>query len=302
MEKAKPFAALLLAMFIWGISPVFMRSLAVGLGPADTLIIRYTPVAIIWMIVLAMTGGCRVSQRDWPRLLIVSLVGLFCHAAAAMYGFAHVPAGIGGLIFATPPLFIALLAVVVLGERVTFYLVLGLILAIFGTVLLVWEDLTSAILDKSYLSGILLLLLACFAWAFYSVPGKVIFQRYGSLPMTGMTTIIATVPMLALASGGTIDALHGMTRLQWFEVSFLAICSTFIAMLAWTYASAKLPATTTGPFLYLIPVIAVLAGVLILGETMTWTTMLGGLCIILGVAVAQLGSRMRRVRRAQAAT
>jgi drug/metabolite transporter (DMT)-like permease len=140
----------------------------------------------------------------------------------------------------------------------------------------------------------MLVLLASFAWALYSIPGKAIFLRYGAVPITAMSTIIATVPMLALASPGTLDTLQAMTMRQWLEVLYLATCSTFVAMLTWTYAAARLPATTTGAFLYLIPVIAVLAGVLILGETVTWSTILGGLCIILGVAVAQFGSRKPR--------
>jgi drug/metabolite transporter (DMT)-like permease len=208
-----------------------------------------------------------------------------------------VPAGIGGLIYATQPLFIALLAVVMLGEKLTLSIILGLILAILGTVLLLWGDLTRVALNQSYLDGILLLLLASFAWAFYSIPGKSIFQRYGSVSITALSTIIATLPMLALASPGTLDTLHAMTIRQWLEVLYLATCSTFIAMLTWTYAAARLPATTTGPFLYLIPVIAVLAGVLVLGETLTLSTILGGLCIILGVAVAQFGPRMIAITR-----
>lgn len=291
MEKAKPIAALLLTMLIWGVTPVFLRSQSVGLGPADSLVIRYIPVALLWIIVLASTGGWRIARSDWPRLLVVALIGLFGYAAASIYGFAHVPAGIGGLIYATQPLFIAFLAAIMLGERLTPSVILGLVLAIFGTVLLLWDDLTSASLDRSYLWGVALLLLSCFAWAFYCVPGKAIFQRYGSMPITGVSTIIATLPILAFASPGTLDTLHTMTGRQWLEVLFLASCSTFLAMITWTYASAKLPATTTGPFLYLIPVIAVLAGVLVLGETLTLPSVLGGLCIILGVAVAQIRPR-----------
>ena len=291
MEKAKPIAALLLTMLIWGVTPVFLRSQSVGLGPADSLVIRYIPVAFLWIIVLASTGGWRIARSDWPRLLVVALIGLFGYAAASIYGFAHVPAGIGGLIYATQPLFIAFLAAIMLGERLTPSVILGLVLAIFGTVLLLWDDLTSASLDRSYLWGVALLLLSCFAWAFYCVPGKAIFQRYGSMPITGVSTIIATLPILAFASPGTLDTLHTMTARQWLEVLFLASCSTFLAMITWTYASAKLPATTTGPFLYLIPVIAVLAGVLVLGETLTLPSVLGGLCIILGVAVAQIRPR-----------
>lgn len=297
MERLKPFAALLLTMVIWGVTPVFLRSQSLDLGPADSLVIRYVPVALIWMIVLSVSGKWRVARRDWLRLFVVGFVGLFGYAAASMYGFAHVPAGIGGLIYATQPLFIALLAVVMLGEKLTLSIIAGLVLALLGTVLLLWNDLTSVALNGSYLGGVLLLLLACFAWSFYSIPGKSIFQRYGSVPMTALSTIIATVPMLALASPGTLDTLTAMTIRQWLEVLYLATCSTFIAMLTWTYSSARLPATTTGPFLYLIPVIAVLAGVLVLGETLTLSTILGGLCIILGVAVAQFGPRMIAILR-----
>jgi drug/metabolite transporter (DMT)-like permease len=85
-----------------------------------------------------------------------------------------------------------------------------------------------------------------------------------------------------------------MTSRQWLEVLFLTTCSTFIAVFAWNYASAKLPATTLGAFYYLVPVIAVLAGVLILGETLSWQTIVGGFCIILGVAIAEFGPRLRR--------
>jgi hypothetical protein len=48
-----------------------------------------------------------------------------------------------------------------------------------------------------------------------------------------------------------------MTQRQWLEILFLTTCSTFITMFTWTHPSEKLPATTTGRFLYLIPVIAV---------------------------------------------
>jgi drug/metabolite transporter (DMT)-like permease len=273
-----------------------MRSQSVGVGPADSLLIRYTPVAVVWILVLAMTGRWRIERSDWPRLLVASLIGLSAYAVASIYGFAYVPAGIGGLIYATQPLFISFLGVAVLGERLTLPFVFGVILAIAGTVLLLWDDLESEALNLSFLSGILLILLACFAWAIYTVLGKAIFQRYGSVSITAMSTIVATLPMFALASGSTIEAIHNMTPRQWLEVLFLTTCSTFVAVFAWNYASAKLPATTLGAFYYLVPVIAVLAGVLMLGETLSSSTIVGGICIILGVAIAEFGPRFRRNR------
>jgi drug/metabolite transporter (DMT)-like permease len=291
MAEFKPVLALLLTMLIWGVTPVFLRSLSVGLGPADALVIRYVPIALACTAILALTGKWRIARADWPRLLVISIVGIFGYSTASVYGFATVPAGIGGLVYATQPLFIVLLAVIMLGERLTPRVVAGLLLAFVGTVLLVWDDLVGDSQARSYLSGIMLLLFACFAWSFYSVPGKVIIQRYGTLSITAMSLLIGTLPMLLLASPATLDTVNGMTGRQWLEVAFLAGVSSFVAMFGWTYATARLPAATVGASLYVIPVIAVLAGILMLGESVTWSTVLGGLFILGGVAIAQLGPR-----------
>jgi drug/metabolite transporter (DMT)-like permease len=287
----KAFGALLSTTLIWGVTPVFLRSLSVGLGPADALVIRYVPLALTCLVILAVTGKWRIARADWPRLLVISIIGIFGYSIASVFAFATVPAGIGGLIYATQPLFIVLLAVVMLGERLTVPVLLGLALAFGGTVLLVWDDLAPADGAQSYVTGIVLLLFACFAWSFYSVPGKVIIQRYGTLSITAMSLLIATLPMLLLASSATIDTLSAMTQRQWFELVFLAFVSSFIAMIGWTYATARLPAATIGAALYVIPVIAVVAGAVFLGETVTVTAMLGGLLILGGVAVAQFGPR-----------
>jgi drug/metabolite transporter (DMT)-like permease len=291
MEKAKPIAALLLTTVIWGVTPVFLRSLSVGLGPADALVIRYIPIALTCIVILVATGKWRIAPADWPRLLVISIIGISGYSIASVYAFAMVPAGIGGLIYATQPLFIVMLAVTMLGERLTLAVLLGLALACAGTVLLVWNDLAAVNPAQSYLAGIGLLLLACFAWSFYSVPGKVIIQRYGTLSITLMSLLMGTLPMLLLASPATIDTLQSMTPRQWIELLFLAFVSSFIAMIGWTYATGRLSAATIGAALYGIPVIAVAAGAVFLGETVTLTTILGGILILGGVAVVQFRPR-----------
>lgn len=296
MGQLKPLAALLFSTLVWGVTPVFLRSLSTELGPAEAMVIRYIPVALISLAILLATGGWRIARSDWPRLLVVALLGLFGYSIASVYGFASVPAGIGGLIYATQPLFIALLAAVMLGERLTLQVVLGFGLALIGTGLLFWNDLAAGHAASSYATGMLLLLFACFVWAFYSVPGKALVLRYGTMTVTTASLVIATVPMLAFVSPRTVETLTVMTARHWAELGFVACTSTFLAMFAWTYSTARLPAATTGAFLYLIPVIAVVAGTLVLGETLTLNMMLGGLLILGGVAVAQFGQRFRRVR------
>lgn len=299
MTRLKPLAALLFTMLIWGVTPVFLRSLSVGLGPADALVIRYAPVALISLAILLATGGWRIARADWPRLLVISVIGIFGYSATSVYGFASVPAGVGGLIYATQPLFIALLAALMLGERLTAQVLVGFTLALLGTGLLFWNDLAGGEAAGSSVIGMLLLIFACFLWGFYSVPGKALVLRYGTLNTTTLSLLIGTLPMLAFASPRTLDTVAAMTPGLWAELAFLAFGSTFIAMFSWTYATSRLPAATTGAFLYLIPVIAVLAGALILDEAVTLNMVLGGLLILGGVAFAQFGRRRWRVRHEQ---
>jgi O-acetylserine/cysteine efflux transporter len=105
--------------------------------------------------------------------------------------------------------------------------------------------------------------------------------------------------MYILADASTAAALVSMNGRQWAELLFLAAISTVIATLTWNYSVARLPSATTGVFLYLIPVIALAAGAVLLDENVTVTMLLGGLLIILGVAVAQFGPRLSKLRHEQ---
>jgi drug/metabolite transporter (DMT)-like permease len=301
MGDAKPLLALFFTMVVWGLAPVILRSQAVEIGAADSLIIRYTIVSAIYACMLLIAGDARIDRADWPRLLVISLIGMLGYNLGSMFGFEHAPAGIGGLIYATQPLLIILLAAIVLRERLSATAILGIAIAGLGTILLFWRDVGHNA-SGSPLYGGGLLLLACVAWAVYSVVSRPLLARYGVLPVTAWSIIIATLPMYILADMSTGAALATMNSRQWMELMFLAVISTVIATLTWNFSVARLPATTTGAFLYLIPVIAIAAGALLLGEEVTVAMMIGGLLILLGVAVAQFGPRLRRFRHEKNAT
>ncbi|HEY7617302.1 MAG TPA: DMT family transporter, partial [Terriglobales bacterium] len=135
---------MLFTMLVWGVGPVFLRSLSVNLGPADFLVIRYTLVSMIYGTGLLFTGPSKIELVDWPRLLIISLLGILGYNLGSVYGFQLVPAGMGGLIIGTQPLLIVFIAALVSRESVTSATFAGLLVAFAGTILLFWSDLTIA--------------------------------------------------------------------------------------------------------------------------------------------------------------
>jgi drug/metabolite transporter (DMT)-like permease len=288
--------AMLFTMMVWGLSPVFIRVLSVDLGPADALVIRYGAVAPIFAGVLALRGGWRIDRGDWGALLLVSLVGMLGYNIGSAYGFQLVPAGIGGLVIATQPLLIVLFAALAGREPLVPAAIVGLITAFCGTVILFWKDLTFVSDGGSIPWGACLIFLSGCAWAFYVVTAKPLIQKYGSLPVSGMSILIATVPMLFLASPGTLGTLGAMTPAHWGAMTFMVIVSTFMASITWNYGAARLSAAVAGAFLYLVPMIAVAAGAVFLAEPVSGNVVLGGLLILAGVGIAQFGGRWRMAR------
>jgi drug/metabolite transporter (DMT)-like permease len=292
MDRTKALAALFFTVAVWGIGPVFLRTLSVDLGPADHLVIRYALVAVIYLAALLVSSTWRIERRDLPRLLLVSLVGMVGYNLGSAFGFETAPAGVGSLIIGTQPLLIAILAALVAHERLTGMAVLGLLIGLSGIVTLFWNDLTAANANWPLLRGASLIFLSGLAWAVYVVAAKPLIRKYGTFPVSALSITIATAVMIpALASRNTILTLETMTLRNWLDMAYMVIPSTLIATLTWNYGASRLSAATTGATLYLVPVIGVIAGAVMLAEPILPATLAGGGLILLGVAIAQFRPR-----------
>jgi len=286
--------AMLFTIFVWGVGPVFLRSLSVELGPADHLAIRYTIVTFIYVALLAIFGGWRIDREDWPRLLVISLIGMIGYNIGSAFGFAHITAGIGSLIIGTQPLLIALMGSLIAKERLSLATIIGLVTGFLGVVLLVWQDLSVSADGWSFLMGCSLIFLSGLAWSIYVVVAKPLLQKYGSFGITALSlSICALVMVPALARPSTLDTLAAMSARSWMELGYIVVLSTVIASITWNVAAARMSAAASGAFLYLIPIIGVAAGALILREEITFGMVIGGALILAGVAIAQFGDRLR---------
>ena len=141
--KTRAILALLLTMIFWGSAAVFMRTLALALTPENSLALRYVIVSAINVIGLAYLGTWRIPRADWPRFLVAGLAGMAGYNWFVNAGFALVPAGLGTIITMVEPLMIALLAALLLGEKLNRFIFIGVAIATLGAIVLFWEDLTT---------------------------------------------------------------------------------------------------------------------------------------------------------------
>ncbi|WP_395687814.1 DMT family transporter [Aestuariivirga sp.] len=285
--------ALIFTMIVWGVSPVFFRSLSLALGPADHLAIRYALVGALFLVVLAATRAWRIERADWPRMLLVSVIGFTGYNLGSAFGFELITAGTGSLIIGTQPLLIALIGILAAAERFTLTTGTGLLIGFSGIVFLVWNDLSLTGDPLQFLSGCAMIFVSGTCWAIYAVASKPLSRRYGSLQTTALSVVITSlVLVLLLGRPSTFDTLQAMSPRLWLEMGYLVVFVTALTMVTWNFGAARLPAVAAGAFLYLVPPIGVLAGTLILGERVTQGMVIGGSLILSGVAVTQFGDRI----------
>ena len=287
-HKTRAIAALLLTMVLWG-SAVFMRTLALSLTPENSLAMRYAILTVINVVGLLYLGTWRIPRAEWPRFLIAGVAGMAGYNWFVNAGFELVPAGIGTLITMVEPLMIAILAAMLLGEKLTRFIFLGVAMAIAGSLVLFWPDITSTAPSAVPLKGIVYLLLCCVGWAIYTIVTKPLLDRHDSFTVTALTMIVAAPVMIGAASEPLHVLAAKLDARQWFEVVYLVIAAGLGGTMLWNYGSKHLSSTAAGTFLYLIPVVAVVAGALILDEPVTIYIVAGGFLMLAGVAAAQFG-------------
>jgi drug/metabolite transporter (DMT)-like permease len=287
---SKALAALFFTVIAWGVTPAFARDFALAAGPYEALLIRNLAIGIVFAVALALTTGFYVARADWPRLLAISIVGMGGYFLLSIPGFAFAPAGIGTLVLATGPLMIALLAAYAGTEKLTAMTILGLLVSFFGTGILFWGDnIIPANFDaKQFTLGCLLILASALCWSFYSVYGRQLLQKYGAIKITGLSSIIISVPVIPFLSASTYDTIANLNQGAIFSLFFLTFIGATLSVVTWNYATAHLNPTLVGSGLYFPPPLAFVAGWLLLGEGITLQVVLAGLIILAGVAIAQI--------------
>jgi drug/metabolite transporter (DMT)-like permease len=287
------YASLAITLLIWGVAPAVIRSFSLLSGPSDAIVIRSVTVGLFCLFFLPFLKGPRFELADLPRLLITSWPGMFGYFLGTVFGYAHVTSGIGGIITATQPLLIAILAAILGLERLTLATVLGLLISFAGTLLLFSGDQTTSIPRPELMLGAFFVFGSGVAWAIYVVTGRPLLQKYGAFRIAVYSQLLCVLPALAFYSPSTLPAVHTLDTSGWISLIYLTLVGSILTLGTWNYAAAHLRTTIVGASLYVIPLMAIAAGAVLLGEKIQAGNLVAALVILAGVAVAQFGSSMR---------
>ncbi len=261
-------------------SAIFVRWTDIP-GPASAFYRMLIPAVVLLPTFATNRKRERLTGRTW---MIIGLGGLFFALDLALYNTAilRTSAANATLLGNNTPIVVGLLTWMVFRRRPQPAFWLGLILAIAGSMVILWGDLARHAL---FGVGDVMALGAAACFAVYLLATEQVRTTTSTLTFLRLSMIATTLVLLLLNSAMGIS-LRVPHRHTWWALLGLGLVSQLGGYLALTYALGHLPATITSiSLLTQGPLTAAMAAVL-LGEPLTLPQIVGGAFVLLGVALA----------------
>lgn len=275
-----------MAVFFWGITFVSTKVLLEYISPIQIMLLRYI---IGYLGLLAIYPKYHRSEgvRQEALCLLAALCGSTLYFLAENFALSITQASNVSLLISAAPILTSVLAsLMVKDERIKKEEVYCFLLAMAGIFLVVYNG--SFVLGISPV-GDLLAIIAALMWAFYSIILRKINTKYSPVYITRRMffySIITMLPCLLLDKHPFKFSVLAKPVVL-LNLLFLGLIASALCYVLWYHVVGELGAIKANNFVYLNPLITMIASVIVLNERVTWIMLLGALLILLGVMLAQ---------------
>jgi drug/metabolite transporter (DMT)-like permease len=242
----------------------------------------------------------RFEAAEYAKIAMFGILFFVLFPWAFNASLQYNPAARGAVGLATIPIQTLLVAAAFGSERMTAAKVAGVLLA-FSGILVAFGAEAIGDANTSYFYGDALMLLGVLCAAVYSVLSRPTLMRRGPLFVTALAmafAVVALLPVVAVKNGGL--TLPALTVKGWLAVAFLGTVAGTLQFSLFMWALRWLPPTTTVLYLTLNPITAMVLGIILLGETLTFALVAGMALVLVGIVVGTgLYSVQRRELRAR---
>jgi drug/metabolite transporter (DMT)-like permease len=214
---------------------------------------------------------------------------LFAGNGGLTVGETTLSSGFAAVLVATVPLWMIIFAWPVQHQRVTVRSAAGLAIGLGGVAVLVAGGTASGSIPS-----VIIVLGAAAAWGFGSVLSRRLAVPSHAMLAAAIEMLAGGVVLLAVAAGsGEFSRIQwsSVPATSWIALAYLIGPGSILAFTAYGYALSHLPVTTVSTYAYVNPVVAVLAGIMVLGEQLTWREGLGAALVLASVIITLHRSR-----------
>jgi len=269
---------ILLALIVpitWGFGYALTK---IGMDQFTPLLLMSLRFGIAGLILVWFTKPPWEYMRE---LFIIALIGSTIQYGFTYYGLKGIDVSTASILVQLEGPILVLLSTLILKERLGWPRALGMGLAFIGVIVIVGEPRLNDSLDS-----VALVITGAIFWAI----AQIMISRLKSL--SGITilawvAIIATPQMLLISlviEEGQWESIKSANLIDWSIVFYLSFIMTVIGYSVWYHLLRICDVSKISPFLMLLPVTSIIAGIVLLGEKFTLAMGIGGVLVMTGVA------------------
>ncbi len=282
----------LLVVMIWGVNFLFVSFGLEEISPLLLCALRFLLASVPAIFFI------RIPRDSFKVIVLYGFVMFALQFAFLFIGMnIGMPPGMASLLMQTQVFFSMFFAVIFLGEQPNMGQIIGALVAAMGIGLVAMHfDSTIS------LPGFVFILAAAATWGLGNLITKKIKGNSGNMmAIIAWGSFVACLPMflLALIFEGPASFVYTYEHLSWrgtLSLLYIVFASTWIGYGVWNWLISRYPVGVVAPFTLLVPIVAILSSVLVLGEPFQLWKLEAGLLVIGGLCINILGARFFAVK------
>ena len=288
-----PILALIWVGFFWGTTWIASKEGVRYIPGIQMAAIRQFIAGLLYILYFLFTKAPWPKGKQWKTIVILAILNFTLSNGLSTAGVKYISSGLGAIIAAIFPIWVVLISFF-RGERIAKLAVTGTLISFVGICVIFYEHLGDFLIADFRL-GIILSIIATITWAFgtlYTKKKAASFNPYFSL---GLQMFISSILLFAYnGATGISVSLSEIPVNTWYAIAYLVIVGSLITFTIFIYSLQNLPPEVSSIYAYMNPVVAVLLGAVLFGESLSLSIAIGGTVTLFGLYLVNQSLRQSR--------
>jgi len=243
---------------------------------------------LVWL--LRTEKNLSLRRQDLPKIILLSFSGYALYQYLFISGIHLTTASNTAVIFGSAPIMISLLSSFFKHEKIKALGWLGIALGFAGIYLVISGRAGGFSISQQTWKGDLLLFIAVFLWAHYSVSSRPLLKIYSPLKFTAVTMGLGSLMFFPFSFSQLLRLPYASISVRaWLCMLYSGLGALSLALVLWFFSVRKVGNSQTAVYSNLQPLLAIVFAHWLLGEAITPTLLLGAVIVLVGIVLTRRG-------------
>ncbi|WP_264531749.1 DMT family transporter [Flavobacterium sp. N502540] len=277
-----PILALCWVSFFWGTTWLASKEGVKHMPALQLATIRQFLGGILYVGYFLLKKQPWPKGRQWRTIIILAFLNFVCSNGLSTWGVKYMSSGLGAIISALFPIWIIIINFFN-GQKIAKMALIGILIS-FGGVCIIFMDYISDFLRPDFQFGIILMTASTITWAFGILETKKKASSFNPYFSLGLQMLISSVFLFGITEAAGVNIpLSEIPLPSLWSIAYLVLIGSVLTFIAFIYSLQHLPTEISSIYVYINPIVAMILGSFIFGETLTQAIAIGTIVTLTGL-------------------